>query len=373
MKDYLIVIAITLILAWAIDGTRFGPANSLRNRNKNHIIIFLIFAVLALFIGLRTEYNDTFAYMHMYSNSVAFPDLWNSLNLKLGANPGFAILQGWLKSNGVSAQGFILLLSCFTVLCSLVFLKKYSVNLVITLFLFFATNAYTVSAAAVKQAIAISFGLLAVMASLNRKWILFAILMFVAATFHPYVLMYALVPFLTFKPWSGKTYVLLLGFLVVGFTLESLLGTIVDATSMIGDTYSEEDLIGEGISVFRVLVANVPLVLTFLYRRTLFRENSKETNVIINLALLNGAIMFVGIFGTAIYFSRMANYFTIAQCVALPWILSNLPRNHKQFFTGAMIAGYSGFFLYANVIAGSFSSGFTRITLWQYLAEYIFK
>ncbi len=135
------------------------------------------------------------------------------------------------------------------------------------------------------------------------------LLLILAATFHPYVLIYLLIPFLTFKPWSKWTYVFLGAFVAAGFALESLLGSIVDLTAMLGDTYSEEELVGEGISIFRVLVSNVPLFLTFVYRRQLFQTSSREDHLMVNLAMLNGAIMFVGLFGTAIYFSRMASFF----------------------------------------------------------------
>ena len=243
----------------------------------------------------------------------------------------------------------------------------------LSLFLFFATNAYTLTAAAVKQSTAIALSLVAVTFALEKKWFSFAILMFLAATFHPYVLVFALVPFLTFKPWSKMTYIMLAAFIFAGFMLESLLGTIVDITSMIGDTYSEESLIGEGINIFRVLVANMPLILTYMYRRLLFQNSTRADNLMINLAMLNGAIMFVGIFGTAIYFSRLASFFTIAQCVALPRILSRLPQDRRRFYTVAMIIGYCFFFVYANVINQSFDTNFCRITLFEYFTNYMFR
>ena len=85
--------------------------------------------------------------------------------------------------------------------------------------------------------------------------------------------------------------------------------------------------------------------------------------------MINGAIMFVGLFGKAIYFSRLASYFTIAQCVALPAILSKLPSEYRRLFTYLMIIGYIGFFLYANVMTYSFSTDFSRITFFDYISQ----
>lgn len=373
MKEYLFFMAVTLALAWIIERTYVGEPYSIATRAKDRLCYFLIFAVLTLFVGLRTYYNDTLVYISSYERSVGFPAFWDSFNAELGANPGFTITQAWLKSNGISSQGFLLFFAAISVGCSVYFLKAYSNNFILSLFLFFATNAYTLTAAAVKQSAAIALSLIAVTFALKKKWFPFVVLMLLAATFHPYVLLFALVPVLTFKPWSRMTYIMLAVFVFAGFMLESLLGTIVDITSMIGDSYSEEAFIGEGINIFRVLVANVPLIMTFMYRRLLFQNSTKADNLMVNLAMLNGAIMFVGMFGTAIYFSRMASFFTIAQCVALPWILSKLPRDRKRFYSAAMIVGYCGFFVYANVISQSFDASFGRITLIEYLRNYVFQ
>ena len=218
-----------------------------------------------------------------------------------------------------------------------------------------------------KQSAAMAISYLAIHFAVKKKWGIFAVLLLLAATFHPYVLILGIVPILTFKPWSKMTYVMLGGFLFAGFALETLLGTIVDITTMIGDNYSEEALIGDGINIFRVLVCNVPLFLTFLYRKQLFRNSTRTAHLMINLAMVNGAIMFVGLFGTAIYFSRLANYLIISQCIALPWILSKLPSDRQRFYQIAMIFGYCGFFVYANVLSQSFDANFSRITLFDYL------
>lgn len=373
MKEYLIFIAFSLSLAWVMERTYVGSPNSIATRGKDRLCIICITAVLALFVGLRTYYNDTFVYITLYEKLAKFPAFWKSFQPELGANPGFMITQAWLKSMNISSQGFLLFFAIISIGASVYFLKTYSNSFVLSLFLFFATNAYTLSAAALKQSVAIAISLIAVKFALEKKWLIFAAFMFVAATFHPYVLMFTLVPLLTFKPWTSKTYIMLAVFLAAGFMLESLLGTIVDITSMIGDTYSETAFIGDGINIFRVLVANVPLFLTWMYQKTLFRNSTKTENLMVNLAMLNGAIMFVGMFGTAIYFSRMASYFTITQCVALPWILSKLSRKQKQFYTAIMVIGYCGFFVYANIISQSFDVNFSRITLLEYLRNYVFK
>ena len=86
-------------------------------------------------------------------------------------------------------------------------------------------------------------------------------------------------------------------FLAAGFLLRPLIGTVVNITTLLGEEYTVSSFTGEGVNIFRVLVCNVPLVLSYIYRKKLFSDSSKAENLIVNLTMLNGAIMFVGLFG----------------------------------------------------------------------------
>ena len=116
--------------------------------------------------------------------------------------------------------------------------------------------------------------------------------MLIAALIHPYALMYLLVPFMEFRPWTKRTYWILTIFLAAGFLLRPLIGTVVNITALLGEEYTASSFTGEGVNIFRVLVCNVPLALSFLYRKKLFVNTSKTENLIVNLAMLNGVIMF---------------------------------------------------------------------------------
>lgn len=372
MSEYIKLIVLSVLMAWLIQYTYVGTPNSLGTKSAHRIFGFILFAMMALFIGLRTHYNDTSTYRAGYAALQRFPEFWDGFQTKIGENPGFHITSGLLKTFGVSTQGFVLFFSAVTIGLFLLFLRWFSCNFTLTVFLFFMTGMYMLSAAAIKQNMAVAICLLALPFALRRKWVPFVLLIGFAATFHPYALMYLAVPLLTFKPWHGKTYLLLIGFVCAGFALESLLGSIIDITAMLGDEYSVESLQGEGINVFRVLVCNVPTFLTFVYQKELFYDSKPRDNLMINLCMINGAIMFVGLFGTANYFGRLANYFTIFQAIALPWIVSKLrdPKT-RRLLTYAMVSCYAMYFLYSNTINGSFDMEFNRITLREYLVTYL--
>lgn len=181
--------------------------------------------------------------------------------------------------------------------------------------------------------------------------------------------MYLLVPFMEFRPWTKKTYWMLAIFLTAGFLLRPLIGTVVNITTLLGEEYTVSSFTGEGVNVFRVLVCNVPLVLSFLYRKKLFINSSKAENLIVNLTMLNGAIMFVGLFGTANYFGRLANYFLIFQSLALPWMFKKIGGRDGKMLTILMVLGFIAYFYYANAINQPFDQGFARLSISEYLAQ----
>ena len=85
-----------------------------------------------------------------------------------------------------------------------------------------------------------------------------------------------------------------------------------------------------------------------------------------NLTMLNGAIMFVGLFGTANYFGRLANYFLLFQSLSLPWMLKKIGGMDRRMLTILMVLGFAAYFYYANVINQPFDQDFARLSLAEY-------
>lgn len=87
------------------------------------------------------------------------------------------------------------------------------------------------------------------------------------------------------------------------------------------------------------------------------------------LSMLNGAIMFDGLFGTANYFARLANYFLIFQSLSLPWMLKKIGGRDGKVLTALLVLGYTAYFYYANAINQPFDHYFARLSLAEYFAQ----
>lgn len=371
MKELLPIVVVALILAALAEWNstyEIGPYGEKVYIKKDKLFITIMAVVLIVFVGLRTNYNDTTAYTHGYERIATNMSVFESINWEIGDNPGFNVSNAILKILGVSTQSFLMFYAMITVGIYVWFLRKYTSNIWLTIFLFFTMGCYTFTMAAIKQCVAVAFCLLAVDCSIQKKWILFAFWIFLACTFHPYAFMYVVTPFLTFRPWSRRTFILLLMFASIGIGLESLLGTLINVTTMFGEEYSVSSFNGDGVNIFRLLVVWVPIVLSFVTRKLSVKIENEESNVIMNLAMLNAEIMFIALFGTANYFARLANYFLIFQPLALPKLFKYFTdRSRKLLLIGAT-GCYFVYFYYAEAIAnGGFDAQYKMITLIEYL------
>lgn len=368
MTKLWVLLAAALVLAWIIDNRN----DSLQNRGSNRkewLVTWVLIAVLAFFCGLRTKGNDTGTYVEVYLYRTP---VWNEMIQQ--EIPDFAsgialyYVSSILKTLGLSSQDYLMFYAFASVIPYVLFVRRYSRSMLFGVFLMFTTGFYTFTLAAIKQCMATGFCLMAVTAALDGKWVKYALLVAVGSLFHPYAIVYYIVPLMMFKPWTINTAIYMGIFIAIGFFLERLLGTVLDITDMMGAAYDEKTFIGEGVNIFRVGVSFVPLLLAAIYGKELFAGSSKAEDVMFNLAMVNALIMFVGLFGTANYFARLANYFLPAQVITLPWIIGKAHPKDKSWLVPACVVGYLGYFYYENGIIRPFDTIYLQMSFWDYLA-----
>lgn len=341
---------------------------------KKERVLYAIMAICVIFfIGLRTRLNDTANYLQSYNRIPENASLFYKVNfLKLGSNPGFWLLQNTMHRLGFSGQDFLLAFAFLSLGPILWFVHKYSNNIFVSVFLIFTASIVTLNCGAIKQFTAMALGLIALDRMLNKKYCRFVLWLIIASTIHPYILMFALAPLLTFKPWGKKTYILLIIFVIAGIAMQILVNTILDVTTMLGEEYTEESFTGAGVNPLRVVVALAPMILSiFVARYGGYSEESKEQNLFINLTMLNGLIMFLALFGTANYFGRLAHYFLPFVTLSVPYMLSCFRKEEKLLVGIIVIFGYLFFFWYGNVYGGvgAFDDYFDRINIFEYLKQ----
>ena len=367
MKKLIPILVMSLVLAFLSQHRSLRRVNKLDRVEyvyKDRFFYFLLAFSMAFFVGLRTRGNDTYTYRLMYENMQPGQDpIQLAFSTDLAGSPGLTWLTAVLRNSGASTQEYFMVCALVTVLTYHWFLRKYTTDIWLSVFYFITMGVYTFTMAAIKQTMAVAFLVIATDAAIERKWIKYAFWMVIAELFHPYAFIYLVVPFLAFRPWSQYTSLLLVGTLVMALSLSRVMGTIGDLTDALGFDYDDNAFSGEGVNIFRVIVVWVPLVLSYLCRGQLHYSQNRVQNMIINLSMMNSVIMFIGLFGTANYFARLANYFLIFQCIALPMILQQFTVSSERQLRILSEVGFLGYFYYSEVIAnGSFDSHYAFIS-----------
>ena len=373
MLKLLPIVAWALVLAFFSEKrSKYTLVEAGRKRYlRKDLAIYLVMTLsLAVFVGLRTRGNDTYAYRHSYENltpsglsGIAKID-WR----KVSGAPGLQCLMILFKTWGFSTQDFLMATALFTVSTYLWFMRKYTCNIWLSVFYFLTMGVYDFTMAAIKQTMAAAFLLLATDGAIRKKWGRYVIWLVVAELFHPYAFIYLLAPLVTFRPWSRGTRYLLAGALALALFMSQFLSTVESVTSFLGYSYDEGEFTGEGVNIFRVMVVWVPLALSFLGRKRIGSIESRGTNMILNLMMVNSVIMFIGLFGTANYFARLANYFLIFQVIGLPYVLTLFNRDHEKLLTRLSVAGFAAYYYYGAAITnGGFDANYSFMSLLEYL------
>lgn len=369
MLKLLPITIVSILLAWISHSLSKSSAGSLTyDKKKESFFWFVMTVSMILFVGLRTSWNDTFHYTHAYELIDRSASIFRGINLfSLASNPGFNIVNRIMVKLGFSVQDFLMTYAAVTIGINMWFLRKYTNNLGVSVFLYFTMDCYVFSMAAIKQCVAVAICLVGVDRAIRKKNASCIVWVVVAMLFHPYAFMYALTPLLFFVPWSKKTWYLLLGFGIAGILLQPMMRLVVGLTTILGQDYSADLLSGEGINIFRLLVVSVPILLSYLKRKEIAARHDPVLNLVVNLSMLNAEIMFVGLFGTANYFGRLANYFLVFQTLALPKLIALYKRDDRKLLNYGMVIGYCAYFVYAYAINVKFDDGFRSVTLLDYL------
>lgn len=370
MSELLPVVLTSMILAVLSHYTSVYERNGMRYVRREWVFYVAMAVVMILFVGLRRGYNDTYFYRHAYNLIEAGP-VFAGIDWRIGNNPGFSVLNQLLVNLGVDVQTYLMVYAAITVGIYLWFIRKYSCNIWLSVFLFMMASGFVFTLAAIKQCVAVAFCLVGVDRAIQKKWIPFVLWVVLGSLFHAYSLMYLITPLLLFTPWTKLTYWMLAAFAAAGVLLQPLMGTVISITTMLGEEYDAESFGGEGVNPFRLAVVAVPVVLSFMTRKVIAQKNDRTMNLMVNLVTVNAAIMFVALFGTANYFARLANYFLIFQCITIPWLFSNFDRATRRWLIPAAVVCYMAYFYYANVINQHFDSGFSSVTLREWLSSLV--
>src|SRR5699024_2382187 len=101
-------------------------------------------------------------------------------------------------------------------------------NFAFSMFLYTTIGTLMLSIAAQKQILAMSVLTLALSALFEKKYIRYYIIVFLAGLIHTYAWTFFFLPLLATKPWSFRTFILLIITIVVMYTFQSTISSFLE-------------------------------------------------------------------------------------------------------------------------------------------------
>ena len=334
------ILLFTVVLFAGISRTYKGDTRDLMKP------IFIALTIgLAFFAGMRSGIGDTGYYMY---NFLTYKDC-NFTEVLSEKEFGFKLLIVLLGKITGNPQFFLLVCSFITIILIFRTIKKYSEDVVLSVFLFISSGLYLSTMNGLRQYLVVAVFFAAISLILEKKLLSFIILCLLLSTVHTSALV--MIPVYVFaqtKAWSQRKIVLLL---LVFFCILFFSGSLMEFLSnMIADSeygrYSASLLSSETQTAhpLRVIIMCVPAILSFLERKS-FSLEDKYYRVYTNMAILTAIL-----YGFSLrnwVFARLALYTVPYLLLFYPMLLKKLPKkSDKRVFYLAFYILFIIFFLF---------------------------
>lgn len=320
----------------------YGRLTTSRNKRMGAIFTIIVIAILFLVSGLRTDIGDTEAYTYLYS--LIGPTYVSNG----GYEPGFILFFRFLKTISEDPQFMILVTSFIINVFNIWTISKYPGYFELNTFMYITSGYYLVTMNGIRQSLvaAILFACSNLIIKGNFK--LYLPIVLIMCSFHSSAIVLIPVYFLVrSEAWSGKIYIFIGLFLVGLLFYGPLMGAAFDA---LGDTKfgAYKNFKEGGANIIRVAVFAVPVILAFIKKEQI-KEKWPESNVFVNMALLNLIIMLFSLNNWI--FARFIIYFQLYGVVLLAFIIKYcVNKKEKNFLYFGLIFAYLFFFWYEQSI-----------------------
>lgn len=351
-----------------------GKSNRSFMWHRADLFMLVTIVWMSCFSFLRTSYNDTLNYIDGFRGAETISEgIASGIFTDLTGNPLFLFYQSLMHQCIDNVHIYFMIPATLIAFAVIKLFKRYSVNPALSILIFFSIGTYIMYVAAMKQCFAMFLLLIALPYAVDRKYIQFYILVFVAVLFHTHAFMFAIVPLLFGKPWGKVTWAGVLVMLLLMATYNTTMTAFMNFGQSIGALVAEEEVFdGHQINVIRVAVYWIPAILALFFHRRLFYNSTRLENLFVNMSIVSAFILSIGLVNGANLYARMAAYFEIAIAISIPWMIQKIfTKQSAKLVT--IIAGvlFFGYFLFEFGVSKNFSAEYSAISLWQFIIDVI--
>ncbi len=346
------------VIAYYSEQDITPPASVLDERSIGFFWAIVSFSLLVFFVGMRSGYGDTPAYIsgfNAFSVDTNLLEIFKSDSDQKGYDCLLFLFKKYISPDYTV---FFMALAIFQGLAIVKLYYKFSCNFFMSAFLFMASTSFTWMMNGLRQFLAVCVILFFFDYIVDRKFFKFLLVLLVAFSIHESAIVWLPVYFIVaFKPWSFKIWACVAVTLAIVFVLDqyttffddSALEEMEIMSTMLNYDNGQDD----GVNPIRVLIAAVPAMLAFMCHKRIKEINNPVINICINLSVVSVGIYAVGVVTSGIMVGRIPIYFLLLNYVLLPWLLEKvLTGKTKTVVTILCYVFYLIYFIYSLYYAG---------------------
>lgn len=310
-----------------------------------YIITFILVGYIIFWVAIRNGILDTYIYIKHYnqlSTKIDLKYLFTSDKVKA---PLFELYQIILRRMGLDFHWFIGSVSVASGICIYYAFSRYSDDVAFSFYLFMTSMYfYGWLMNGIRQFLVVCIFFAAFRLVAEKKFWKLLLLVAVCYFIHKTAIMIIPIYFIAnMKNWSWGIYACVLATMALALIFPDQLLSLLD------DSFDEYNVVeqtanDDGVNILRFLVAMVPAVLAFAYRKRLSEFDNPYIKVLVNLSLVTAGLYAVGVTTSGVLMGRLPVYTEIFNFLFLPFLIRRvLPKRVRGTVWVAAVAFY---FLY---------------------------
>ena len=249
---------------------------------------------------------------------------------------GFVIIEWLIKSVfGNSFTAFRVIIALIHSIPIIYIFRKYSEDYWIAIYLFVASSVHIGwMMNGLRQFIAVAIILFALPYVINRKYMKAIFIILLASTIHVTALcMLPIIFIVQGKVGNKRTMFFIVMAIIAMFILSknpALMDTILGETEYAGAVTEMQRLGDDGVNPLRVLVTAVPVLLAFVQRRRILREENPVIHICVNMSIITVGFNLIAMVTSGILMGRMAIYTNLYSFIIMPYLIRNAYTTKSQ-------------------------------------------
>ena len=333
------IIALLLFFAQALDysNVKISANGSVVHSSMSKFFLWVVAVTLILVAGLRGHIGmDYGQYMVNYPRYLlSIKDDIIHFN-----QPGINILAYIASKIYDNYVTMFFLASLVTVGLSVKTILKYSEDCFVSVLLYMFLGCWIGSFNGVKQYLAAAVCFAGHRYIIERKFWKYALVVFIAASFHITACSLLILYFVANKEINKKNIILFMIGTVVAINAYDFAFSFVEFLK--GDELSDIPYMTNNVKLFRVFVNVVPAVAALMLYRKKRLDASK--NLYVNILIINAAIMVST--SNSTYLARYGIYTNVFLALSIPKTIKFDNKKNQTLFTAVMLILYFAFYVY---------------------------